>query len=126
VVIKKTKVRKNGFERPFSLLQIVSWVIAACIFISYTVTSACLFYQEDHFIPIIAVGVFYFSAFLAMVVTTVSVTNSDPTDPTINLEREYRQSLAKEGGPKVLFDADKFGFFCSVCDTHVLKNTKHC
>ena len=60
-----------------------------------------------------------------MVILTAKVTKSDPTDPTIALERLSR--LAKKNGfAKVEFNPSDYQFYCDVCDTHVLKNTKHC
>ena len=67
----------------------------------------------------------YLISSLLMVIFTVKVTKSDPTDPTVALERFAR--LAKEQRMAgVEFDACDYEFFCEVCDTHVLKNTKHC
>lgn len=61
-----------------------------------------------------------------MVVTTAIVTASDPTDPTVATERVHR--LAKEMCvPTTLaFNETSYHFFCDVCDTHVLRDTKHC
>ena len=60
-----------------------------------------------------------------MVLTTIVVTASDPTDPTIAVERLYK--LAQRSGMAQLdFDPDEYDFHCDICDTHVLKNTKHC
>ncbi len=60
-----------------------------------------------------------------MVVTTAIVTGSDPTDPTVALERLYM--VAKENGMATWdFNSDDYHFHCDICDTHVLKNTKHC
>ena len=68
--------------------------------------------------------------FVALVIQTVLVTNSDPSDPTTKLNRMHRESLkaAKDGKSDevVIFNENKFDFFCEVCDTHVLRNSKHC
>ena len=60
-----------------------------------------------------------------MVLTTVIVTNSDPTDPTIYLERKYRELVEQKGVKNVTFDESKFRFYCNICDSYILKNTKH-
>ena len=60
-----------------------------------------------------------------MVIMTIKVTKSDPTDPTIALERLAR-AAAKNKFAKLNFKASDYQFHCDVCDTHVLKNTKHC
>lgn len=63
-----------------------------------------------------------------MVVTTVIATKSDPTDPTLSLERAHYQSKSKqkEGEAQVIFDPSQFSFFCNICNSHVLRNSKHC
>jgi len=60
-----------------------------------------------------------------MALTTIKVTLSDPTDPTVALERLARVAYDNRMA-KVDFDPNDYQFFCEVCDTHVLKNTKHC
>lgn len=73
----------------------------------------------------IVVTICYIVCFLAMCVTTIIVTSSDPTDPTIALERLAK--LARSNGMANLdFDSNDYYFHCDICDTHVLKNTKHC
>ena len=58
------------------------------------------------------------------------MTGSDPSDPTTKLNRLHRESLkaANEGRADevVIFNENKFEFYCEVCDTHVLRNSKHC
>ncbi len=54
-----------------------------------------------------------------MVYFTARTTAIDPTDPTINLERS-----SKVNGQK--FDSKAYEFFCNLCDTHVLRGSKHC
>lgn len=60
-----------------------------------------------------------------MCMMTIRVTLSDPTDPTVALERLARMAL-KNKMARIDFDPKNYHFFCEVCDTHVLKNTKHC
>jgi palmitoyltransferase len=47
-------------------------------------------------------------------------TISDPTDPTIKLERDNKQGI-KNG-----FNSENYEFYCNICECHVLENTKHC
>ena len=79
---------------------------------------------------LVALAVAYFFAFLLMVIQTAIVTGSDPSDPTTKLNRLHRESLkaANEGKADevVIFNENKFEFYCEVCDTHVLRNSKHC
>ena len=67
----------------------------------------------------------YSLSFLGMVFFCAKTTASDPTDPTVNLERLAR-AAEKNNMAKVDFNPNDYQFHCDVCDTHVLKNTKHC
>lgn len=60
-----------------------------------------------------------------MIVFTIRVTKSDPSDPTVALERLVRMAKANNMAP-LDFDPNDYQFYCDVCDTHVLPNTKHC
>ena len=101
--------------------------MAAFILASYTVTAVALFMNKtsEHDVPCGIITAFYSISFLLMCVMTIRVTKSDPTDPTVALERlariDWRNKMAK-----IDFDPKNYNFFCEVCDTHVLKNTKHC
>ena len=79
----------------------------------------------DYIVPLAVISALYFISFLMMVILTALVTKSDPTDPTISLERLSR-TATKYGLEKVEFNPSDYQFYCDVCDTHVLKNTKHC
>lgn len=56
---------------------------------------------------------------LLMVYFTALTTAIDPTDPTIQLERTTKAQ-------RKLFDSKAYEFYCDLCDTHVLKGSKHC
>ncbi len=134
MIVHGGKVRRHGFQKPFSPQQLLSWIIAAFIFISFVITATSLIslrLENHNLVPdsdyrvMISLSICYFISFLAMVVTTAIVTGSDPTDPTVALERLYM--VAKENGMATWdFNSDDYHFHCDICDTHVLKNTKHC
>lgn len=135
IQIKKAAARLNGFECPLSFLQVLSWVITLFILVSFVLTtSALLIEKSDHdstFVAVcIAFSTLYAIAFTSMVVTTVIVTASDPSDPTVNLNRLHRETIAAYQARKadefVQFDEMQFKFYCAVCETHVLPDTKHC
>ena len=75
-------------------------------------------------------AIVYFISFIVLVVQTVIVTKHDPSDPTIKLWRTYKKSLKdKKLGMTtkvVLFNEEAFKFFCSVCNSYVMNNSKHC
>ena len=121
--------RRHGFDRPFSCFQVLSWIIAVFIFISFSVTLCALLLQEgsedSHYYSSFVCAVLYYMSFLAMVLTTIVVTASNPTDPTVALERLSK--LAKNNKmAEYKFNERDYSFHCDICDTHVLKNTKHC
>ena len=118
-------------------MQLLSWVIAAFIFASFAVTVISLYMWERddeidsgtdqwiHDVACSALTAGYLISFLTMVIMTVKVTKSDPTDPTVALERLAR--IAQDNNmASIDFDAADYEFYCEVCNTHVLKNTKHC
>ena len=114
----------------------LSWVVAAFIFISFLITTVILLKEADSFVQdnqnaskiqvvIVVLGICYLIAFSNMIIWTALVTGSDPTDPTVHLERLWRQAKEnKMAEPK--FNPNDYSFYCDACDTHVLKNTKHC
>ena len=58
-----------------------------------------------------------------MVITTVKVTRSDPTDPTIAFHHDKQVIDVEE---KDAFIANRANFYCNVCDAFVIEYTKHC
>ena len=60
-----------------------------------------------------------------MIILTVKVTGSDPTDPTIALQRLAKLADSQKMA-KLDFDTDEYEFECKVCETLILSNTKHC
>ena len=112
----------------------LSWIMAAFIFISWTITTVTLLKEAETLsksdtsslqVVTLVLGVLYLIAFTNMIVWTAKTTASDPSDPTVALERLVRQAKKnKMACPQ--FNPNDYSFFCDVCDTHVLKNTKHC
>lgn len=67
----------------------------------------------------------YTVSYLAMVILTVKVTGSDPSDPTIALHR-LAQLAEKNNMARLDFDPNDYDFQCQVCDSYILGNSKHC
>ena len=126
MVIRKSKVRRHGLERPFAPLQVLGWLFGTFIGISFTVMLATLIVEEKADVTTIVLASLYYLFFIALVVTTILVTASDPSDPAVYLERAHRKAQQDADGLQVPFDEDQFQYFCEVCDGHVLSNTKHC
>ena len=80
----------------------------------------------DHEVVYSIIIVLYLVSFFSMILFTAKVTGSDPTDPTVALERLHRYTVEKKSSMKPNFNPQDYMFHCDVCDTHVLKNTKHC
>ena len=138
VEIKQNKVRSHGFQRPFSFLQVLSWILTAFIGISFIMIDIILFTrnadllneptQNDTVIAILT-GLYGLSL-LFLILQTIQVTYSDPTDPTIKLYKLHKQTLAQYNDKKtnqfVQFNQGQFNFECTVCDSYVLDTSKHC
>ena len=106
--------------------------MAAYIFISTCLSAVSISLREDEdsastgdFITCGIILGIYLLAYLMMIILTAVVTKSDPTNPTIALERLAR-AAKRNGFAKLDFNPGEYSFYCDVCDTHVLKNTKHC
>lgn len=106
-------------------------MIAAFILVSFLLSFAQLMQQRETLSSgqvgaLVFLAVLYLTSYLAMVVTTVVVTASDPTDPTVAFERVSRVAKARGVAVGHEFNENCYNFYCDVCDTHVLKDTKHC
>ena len=100
-------------------------------FVSFLVTMAWLILNKlrsetyDHFITVILLGLAYICSFSSMLCTMYKVMSSDPSDPTIALERRARLETCALTR-KHIFDPDQYSFYCDLCNTHVFQNSKHC
>ena len=74
---------------------------------------------------LILLSVLYLFAYLGMIITTIIVTKSDPTDPTVVFDRQLRSSseLNRTAIDLIQTHAE---FYCNVCQAHVIENSKHC
>ena len=138
--INVTKEKSHGFQRPFHPYQVTTWISAMLLILTFGGLS---FQLADIFLnlkPTLAqrqslkladiwvltlLLVTYLLCGLATVYFTVLTTLSEPTDPTVAEEREFRHR-AQEGKLDVRFDTSNFDFYCAVCNTHVLEDSKHC
>lgn len=89
VEIEKRKVRTNGFACPLHPTQVFSYVLYGSNFISYfMINMASLGHNQPLAISlstvylILSMGTFYYG---------LLATKIDPTDPTINLERDCKK-----------------------------------
>ena len=62
----------------------------------------------------------YFILIIVLIILLIKSTISDPTDPTVKMERDNKNGV-KNG-----FNPEDYEFFCNICECHVLENTKHC
>ena len=130
VKVKRTKVRKNGFKTPFAFLQLLAWLVAFYLFTSFIITLIALIMDNQLVEPSAIVAVIYLISFAALVISTAIVTGSDPSDPTVEL---YRKSMATKAAfhlgkvdKYVQFSEEDHAYFCVVCDSYVLCDSKHC
>ncbi len=73
----------------------------------------------------ILVASFYSVSYCGMIISTIIVTLSDPTDPTVKFERHLRSQLIlnQDAVDAINTHAE---FYCSVCEAHVVEGSKHC
>lgn len=102
-------MRKNGFERPFHPLQLLSWVVFGLDVLIFCMFSLPL--VETDIAKIIVSSCYAFSV-LALVGATVKATACDPTDPALKCKQDSDLSAAMP--------------FCSVCNVPVHPRSKHC
>lgn len=76
----------------------------------------------------ITLAAIYAVANLSLIFFTLQTTLADPSDPTVTLERAYKQQIksprSQQG--RLKFNPRDYPFFCDICRTHVKKGTKHC
>ena len=109
-----------------------SWIGAAFVFASYMLTTASLYqdlkYEPREDLRSVTLGILlglYLITYFSMIYATYKVTVSDPTDPTVAYHRHKRQvSHATEKTDEQLMKTAEL--FCSICETQVINNTKHC
>ena len=124
VAAKNARVRRHGFQPPYSCLQLLSWVAAFILLVSFIMAIVCLIIlRKDSALEmlfIIVLVVTYAISYACMIVYTYRVTVSDPTDPTVALERQFKEQN------NISFQTKDYSYYCDICDTHVLIDTKHC
>lgn len=106
-----TKVRTNGFERPFHPLQVLSWVVFGTDVLVYIVS--CLPLVETAGAKALVALSFAVSV-VVLVVATVKATSCDPADPHVRCQ-----------------DGDIPGDletmpYCTICNVPVFPRSKHC
>lgn len=106
--------RRSGLDWPFHPLQVVAWFILAIQF-------GCFGTFLGFLTPTIALtaGITFSFSALMTILFGVLCTRSDPTDPTVDAERNARLD-------RLNFDASELSKVCRICKTHVHDTSKHC
>ena len=91
-------MRSNGFSPPFAFQQVISWLIFIYIIASFVTSFVALLQVEESngtSLKMVCgiVFPFYVLGIISTVITTVIVTGSDPTDPTVNQYRLHIKTL---------------------------------
>lgn len=116
---------------PFSFLQVLAFILALYLICSFTTTeTALLIAGESNTAGLVISAALYLISFIAMVIQTVLVTGTDPSDPIVNLSRLNKKTFAQFNEGKVdkfvYFRERDYDYFCTVCDSFVLSDSKHC
>ena len=70
--------------------------------------------------------VFYAFGFTGMVISTVRVTKSDPTDPTVAFVRYLNNLPVADQNNYSEYVQSRASMFCNICETFVMEKSKHC
>ena len=92
--MKNVRVRETGFELPPSCMQVFSWLGATLLLIAYILALFTVVPKADALMLTVSALLLavYFVSYICMVIYTFLVTASNPTDPTVALERAYQES----------------------------------
>ena len=117
----KQRVKNHGFKTPFHPQQILSYLAAFFLTGSAYYSAWLLISIQDSTVNLVTIifTALYTITGILVVYETARVTASDPSDPTVALERA---SEKKENG----FRQQDYEFYCDICTTHVLEGSKHC
>ena len=101
--------------------------------LSFTTLTVALIHHSEfddlktvEIISLISLALVYLLAYVGMVLTTVIVTKSDPTDPTVAFDRHIRSSSVPLDQKIIDIIQNKAEFYCNICQAHVIENSKHC
>lgn len=106
-----------------------SWVVAAYLILQFMITMTSLIQRrssDNGTMPILGLSLLtlaYVIAYLGMIITTVIVTKSNPTDPTVAFERAISKVYDEETASYL---QDLAEYHCNICKTSVIEGTKHC
>lgn len=103
--------RINGFQRPFSALQLLSWVVTALLALAFFSLQLPLLLWPWN---IVAVVLYSFAA-TSVVALGVLATRTNPGDPAVIALQRGMTPMVDETMP-----------YCDYCQTYVSENTKHC
>ena len=109
-------IKPHGCFCPFHYFQIFSYIIF--IFYAYVFYFIDIIAWKDSFAFGFCFGIPYSLLYIAICIITFIATLSDPTDPTVYLE--------KNGTPNVQTQNNRVRLVCQVCETHVSSRSKHC
>ena len=93
IEMKNLRVRETGFELPPSCMQVFSWLGAILILIAFALALLTVTPEADAFILAVSASLLavYIVSYICMVFYTYRVTASNPTDPTVALERAHQE-----------------------------------
>mmetsp|Transcript_19138 Transcript_19138/g.34903 ORF Transcript_19138/g.34903 Transcript_19138/m.34903 type:complete len:326 (-) Transcript_19138:638-1615(-) len=113
--IRAGPVRLNGFTLPLHPLQVTTWVLMLILTVTfYTLVVPPL----GRTLQICSVLVYTLSL-ISTCFFGFLCTRSNPSDPTIDEERQCRLACKP-------FEGSKYPKLCRICGTHVLGKSKHC
>ena len=97
------KVRRNGFEQPFHIYQVFSWIL-----IILTIVAVSTGFFPEYFI----VGIIYYLIQTVVIFLAVFIMKKDPSDP---ISLGFPPDAGVHNMP-----------YCSICQSNVHPSSKHC
>ena len=86
VEIVKRFVRRNGFDRPFHPLQLISWFVFFYDFLVYFLIN--MISLSNYEILVVVCSIVYIIICIGVLFYAIKATRCDPSDPTIRLQKE--------------------------------------
>eukprot|EP00929_Paragymnodinium_shiwhaense_P077173 TRINITY_DN39727_c0_g1_i1.p1 TRINITY_DN39727_c0_g1~~TRINITY_DN39727_c0_g1_i1.p1 ORF type:complete len:411 (-),score=75.33 TRINITY_DN39727_c0_g1_i1:137-1369(-) len=109
-------MRTNGFQRPFHVLQVTSWIVFSVDAAVFSAVGFPLLRGGEAVQAV--VGIVYFISIISLIVAAVFATKCNPQDPHLKRRGSKEDPFTRE-------ELDELPY-CEDCDCPVFPRSKHC
>ena len=122
--IKKTKYKKNGFNCPLELQQVLIWILLSfnCFYFFYFIVSELN--KNNYQFKYITIIIHSFFLILIVIFGFIS-TYIDPADSLFKAEIRKKKRLLEKGEHYLIEISRKYPF-CLICCSNIYSSSKHC